>query len=109
MPISQRDSDLRLHSSSLLLPSTQATSSSQSTPRPCRSYRSFTIQRDPYHEEAVGVDLDVVLVPGDVRPRLPRGCAHEDDLASQDVLGLKVGPLDDLGTLSTGRTVINYE
>ena len=52
-------------------------------------------------EEAVGVHLDTVLVPGYVRPRLPRRRAHEDDLATQDVLRLEMGPLADLSTLST--------
>ena len=53
-----------------------------------------------YLQEGVGVELDAVLVPGDVGQRVPRGGAHEHDLAPQDVLGLEVRPPRDLRRLN---------
>lgn len=52
--------------------------------------------RFPSHlEEIVVVELDPVLEPRDFRPREALGHAEEGDLASQHVVQLEVGRLDD--------------
>ena len=55
-----------------------------------------------YLEEQVRVQLDAILVPGDVRSRLSLRRAHEHDLPTQHVLALEVRPQGDLGALGKG-------
>ena len=50
-------------------------------------------------EVSVTVELPPVLVPDDLRARLPLRHAQEDDLVSQHVLVVKVGRLRDLCSL----------
>ena len=50
----------------------------------------------------VGVELEPVLEPGDLRPRDPSGHAHKADLPAQLVALHEVGRLHDAGALKRG-------
>ena len=55
------------------------------------------------------VELDAILEPDDVGPRLSGGHADEDDLVAQHVLVVEVGGLRYSGTLKTMFLLISYK